>query len=262
MQHWANNMDHYITNIQRMCFHDGPGIRTTVFMKGCTIRCPWCSNPENLNFFKEIYSLDSTEKNGAYGEVYTEKQLMEELLKDEKYYSTGGGVTFSGGEALAHIDYLQPIFMELKQRGIHITVETALFVSGKAIKKALEYVDLFYVDVKILDKDGCKKLLGGNLDIFLENIDFLLQYNKKVIFRVPCSNRYTLNAYNFKKLLGFFKKYKDIPIQIFKLHNLGEKKYHSLNLEYQVDTSCDDDRIQEFYSKLSGQGNHVEVISI
>lgn len=255
-------MEHYITNIQRMCFHDGPGIRTTVFMKGCTIRCPWCSNPENLNFLKESYSLDSMEKKGEYGEIYTEKQLVEELLKDEKYYLAGGGITFSGGEALAHIDYLQPVFMKLKQRGLHIAVETALFVSEKAMKKALEYVDLFYVDVKILDKNNCKRLLGGNLDIFLKNVDFLLQHSTQAIFRVPCSNRYTLSAYNFEKLLEFFKNHREIPIQIFKLHNLGEKKYHSLNMEYHADTSCDDDRIQEFYSKLSGQGNHAEIISI
>ena len=87
-----------ITNIQRFSLHDGPGIRTTVFLKGCSIRCPWCSNPENLNGYPEKYNKNGIE--GIYGKEYSCDEVYDEIMKDEVFYEDDGGVTFSGGEAL------------------------------------------------------------------------------------------------------------------------------------------------------------------
>lgn len=115
-----------ITNIQRFSLHDGPGIRTTVFLKGCSIRCPWCSNPENINHQIESYVKDG--KEGFYGKEYSVDQVLKEVLKDKIFYEDNGGVTFSGGEALLYAKELLPLMEQIKQNNISIAVETCLFV--------------------------------------------------------------------------------------------------------------------------------------
>ena len=128
-----------ITNIQRFSLHDGPGIRTTVFLKGCSLRCPWCSNPENLVGVQQKYIKDGVE--GVYGKWYTNDDLYKEIMKDKEFYNVvdspsekisttslllsphlldklPGGVTFSGGECLLWIDKLEEILGRLKEEGI------------------------------------------------------------------------------------------------------------------------------------------------
>lgn len=275
-----------------MCFHDGPGIRTTVFMKGCSLHCPWCSNPENIKFTMEQYYIkekcdeyreycldrETCQKEvldgklskevcpfrarGCYGKYYAADELLEELLRDKAYYDTGGGVTFSGGEALMHMDYLEDIMEELKKRKIHIAVETSLHVPIAFVRKAIPYVDLLYIDVKILDHNDCQNILGGDVEQFKSNVDYVISQGIEVIFRVPCSNQYTLKEKNRKLLLDFFGAYKEISIEIFKLHRLGEMKYTSLGLFYDIDDRCDDMRMYEFQKDLERQGNHVRVMTI
>ena len=138
-----------ITNIQRFSLHDGPWIRTTVFLKGCNLRCPWCANPENLSFQKEEYVKDGIK--GIYGYEISGEELEKEILKDKIYYEDGGGVTFSGGEALLAFKELEPLLKKLKEDKINICVETALMVKNELLEIALNYVDLFIIDIKILD---------------------------------------------------------------------------------------------------------------
>ena len=97
-----------ITNIQRMCFHDGPGIRTTVFLKGCNLHCPWCANPENISALPQAYERDG--RKGLYGKEFSEEELLKEVLKDRRFYEDGGGVTFSGGEPLLQIKALKKAY--------------------------------------------------------------------------------------------------------------------------------------------------------
>lgn len=113
-----------ITNIQRFSLHDGPGIRTTVFLKGCSIRCPWCSNPENINHQIEKYVKDG--KEGFYGKEYSVDEVLKEVLKDKIFYEDNGGVTFSGGEALLYAKELLPLMEQIKQNNISIAVESSL----------------------------------------------------------------------------------------------------------------------------------------
>ena len=83
-----------ITNIQRFSLHDGPGIRTTVFLKGCSIKCPWCSNPENIKNYPEVYYKDGVK--GIYGKEFSLDEIYAEIVKDRVFYEDNGGVTFSG----------------------------------------------------------------------------------------------------------------------------------------------------------------------
>ena len=120
-----------VTDIQRFSLNDGEGIRTTVFLKGCSIKCPWCANPECI----------SSKIQGEFGYDISLDDLENEILKDEPYYETGGGVTFSGGEPLLQIRSLEPLLKSLKHKNINICFETALFVPQEYLNRANFYAD-------------------------------------------------------------------------------------------------------------------------
>ena len=249
-----------ITNIQRMCFHDGPGIRTTVFLKGCTLHCPWCSNPENISFSVEKYTSGGCM--GEYGTMYTPEELFRELVKDKIFWENNGGVTFSGGEALAQITLLEPVLLRLKEDNVHLAVETAMFVSEDAVETALKYFDLFIIDVKILDEIECMEVLGGNLQQYMKNVRRVYYADKDIIFRMPCSNEYTLTEKNKEHISDFMLEFSTKKIQIFAIHDLGESKYKSLGKQMWKHESIDESELETFSYELNNNGIKSEVIRI
>ena len=266
-----------ITNIQRFSLHDGPGIRTTVFLKGCSLRCPWCSNPENLSSEIQDYSKDGI--TGKYGKFLGPDEIVEECLKDRSYYSgktdnweisssdelalLPGGVTFSGGEALLQAKALVPVFNRLREEGIHLTVETCLFVPEDMLAIAIENIDLFYVDVKILDADKCKELLHGNLGLFLKNLEILMNSSKPVVIRIPVIGNRTDSRENRSAVMKLLEGYKDriLKIELIKEHNLGESKYKTLGLEMSY-VGVTDELLETYKSELAVLGVPVEVCKI
>ena len=240
-----------VTNIQRFCLHDGPGIRTTVFMKGCNLRCPWCSNPENLEHEIQTYEYD--DEAGKYGYEITLADLEKEILKDKNYFDNGGGVTFSGGEALLQFDKLKPLLENLKEENINVCLETALMVSNELVDIAVEYVNEFIVDVKILDEKGIFKI-NGNIDLFKRNIDKLFRNKCNVIFRIPLVLEYTLTDENIQEILDFLQIYKPSKVEIFKIHRLGEKKYKTLNMTMPEFKDVDDKQIENLKEKIKNIG--------
>lgn len=220
-----------VTNIQRFSLHDGPGIRTTVFLKGCGLKCPWCSNPENINYEIEKYYNNESKEEGRFGFDIELSELEKEILKDEKYYKlNNGGVTFSGGESLLQFDKLEPLLNSLNKKNINICIESSLFVSQKKLGIAVKYVDEFIIDIKILDKEVCNKILKGNINTYYENIEYLFKNveKKKIKFRIPVTKEFTLSKSNLEYLVEFLKKYRPNDIEIFKIHQLGKKKYEAL----------------------------------
>lgn len=275
-----------LTNIQRFSLHDGPGIRTTVFLKGCSLRCPWCSNPENLTSSPQPYIKDGIE--GTYGRYYEPEELTRECLKDKAFYEgklndpelwsissasdiekLSGGVTFSGGEALLQADALVPVITALHDSGIHVAVETCLFIPPTNLNLALEMVDFFYVDVKILDPARCSSVEHGNLDLYLSNLHTLLIWtdaegrHKPVVIRIPVIGSYTDDPTNRKLVHDLLDKYRDsiLKIELIKEHNLGESKYKSLGMELDYH-GVDDSLMEKYKQELSDLGILTEICKI
>lgn len=249
-----------VTNIQRMCFSDGPGIRTTVFLKGCSLHCPWCSNPENISFAPEEYIKDGV--SGIYGRNYGTNELYNELIKDRKFWGRDGGVTFSGGEAIMQAKALVPLLRILKQNDVHIAAETALFVPGEHLKAVIPYFDHFIVDAKIMEEEACRSILGGNIRSYLSNVDILYKSGKLKVFRIPLCYKYTFTSVNIKLLKEFLKKYPDIPVQVFSVHGLGESKYRSLGKEMMHFENVSEEDIKSLNNDLSAEGITSEIIQL
>ena len=249
-----------VANIQRFCVHDGPGIRSTVFMKGCTIHCPWCANPECMSFEAENYKTRF--KEGKWGKYYKPEKLVQELLKDKEYWNNGGGVTFSGGEALAHTEYLKSVIALLKKENISIAVETALFVDGKNINEAVKIVDYFIVDIKIIEPKLCNRVLGGDAGLYIKNLNTICETvnHSNLLFRIPCAKQYTLSEANKKLITGLLADYKDIEIELFNLHDLGNSKYDSLGRTMQYKPDKDEETcMMEYCKTLVDRGHRVRV---
>lgn len=256
-----------VTNIQRFSLHDGPGIRTTVFLKGCYLRCPWCSNPENLTTEPEPYVKNGMV--GIYGKYLSCEELYKEVIKDKVFYDTAndldsmsGGVTFSGGEALLQMDKLEPLLRRLKKEHIHTAVETCLFVPENLLEIALNYIDLFYADVKILDSEVCKSVLHGNLNLYLKNLDTLFASSVPVIIRVPVIGGWTDGENNRKKILELLEKYRPIKIELIKEHNLGSSKYESLSIPVPAYKGVSDKTMQGYYTDILILGLNAEICKI
>ena len=237
-----------ITDIQHFSLHDGPGIRTTVFLKGCSIKCPWCANPECI----------SPKIQGEFGYDITLEDLENEILKDKPYYKTGGGVTFSGGEPLLQIKLLEPLLKSLKSKKINICFETALFVPKEYLQIANKYSDEFIVDVKILTPSEAKTVLNGNIDQYLNNLQ-LLDLNKTT-FRIPL-NEFTLTKANINLITDLLKNFKPKKLEIFKIHNLARRKYEILNKEFYF-KEVSDKQVHETYDKFKKIISNTEIIKI
>lgn len=247
-----------ITNIQHFCLHDGPGIRTTIFLKGCNLTCPWCANPENMS-----YNIETYDENKTFGYDITLNELKNEILKDKTFYSlNNGGVTFSGGEPLLQIKKLEPLLKDLKKENINICFETALHVPKENIKIMLKYANELFVDIKILTPTECEKILNGNINLYLNNMDFLLKNNKNVTFRIPLIEEYTIKKENIKLILDLLKKYPKQKVEIFKIHNLAEKKYSKLNKKIPKFKEISDDKINNIFNEINKIVENCEIIKI
>lgn len=250
-----------VTNIQRYCLHDGPGIRTTVFMKGCNLHCPWCSNPENICKAQEKY-VDLDGSIGVYGKYLSVEDIFNEVLKDKMFYLQGGGVTFSGGEPLLKIREIKPLIERLKQENINVCVETALFVEKEDVEIASDIVDIFLVDFKIADKKLCHKILGGNLEIYLKNLMFLKDTRKIYSIRIPLIPHYTSRRENLEQMIHILKAVNPKQIELIQGHNLAKEKYKSLRREHLNIEKISEKELEGIHSLFLKNGFKVDICKI
>jgi pyruvate formate lyase activating enzyme len=239
-----------ICDIKRFAVHDGDGIRTTVFFKGCPLKCVWCHNPESLSFKPQIafyknkcIGCGECQREGftpeaclgeakiLYGKEVTVEELLPKLLEDKDFYETsGGGVTLSGGECLCQADFCADLLKALKNEGIHTAVDTCGFVSRDAIDKVIPYTDIFLYDIKAIDEDVHIKCTGQSNKIILENLKHIDSLGKRIEIRIPFVPKY--NSNQTTKIAEFLRTLKNIKaVKVLPYHNYAGSKYAALNME-------------------------------
>ena len=224
----------YITNIQRYSIHDGPGIRTTVFFKGCPLRCAWCHNPETQSF--ELELMSGADGCKVCGKSMSVESLVTELMKDIAFYETsGGGVTFSGGEVLAQdMEYVVRVMQSLKNRGINTAVDTCGDVPYENIRAVLPFTDIFLYDIKLMDAVLHEKYAGHGNARILDNLKTLSKEGAVIWIRVPVIGTVNDSDENFSRMADFLKE-NDIrygQIDLLPYHDTGSSKYPRLGRTY------------------------------
>lgn len=221
-----------IFDIKEMAVHDGPGIRTTVFFKGCPLRCKWCHNPEGLSFdpqlmYKDTRCIDckSCQKKCDHpecrpfdrcilacpencleiaGKRVEAKSLADKLKQSADVLGNSfGGFTFSGGEPLAQPEFLLELINELKE--YNLCIETSGFADTKIFKLIVDKLDFVIMDIKLADSKQHKKYTGVDNRVILANFEHLKQSGKPYIVRTPMIPNITdtaQNLYEIKKIIG------------------------------------------------------------
>ena len=244
-----------VTNIQRGCVYDGPGVRTTVFLKGCSLRCPWCCNPET-QLFEEEWFVDNekclknrgipstlclncvryggkeTENSCPFGVAektsndYESNELFDILLKDFSLFTqTNGGITFSGGEPLLYSNSILPLLVNLKAFGVSIALETSLTSPLDSIRLLLPYVDCWIVDLKLQPQ---LLLYDFNyLNRIKNNLDILR--DKYVLYRMVFVDKMLEDT---KTVIDCLKQLGVESVELLSCHDLGEKKYLKLSRKF------------------------------
>ncbi|MGI5877644.1 MAG: glycyl-radical enzyme activating protein [Christensenellales bacterium] len=264
-----------VFNIQRFSIHDGPGIRTTVFLKGCNLRCFWCHNPESwepgpqLQFFpskcigcgacfeacsrgcheikdgERVFHREHCAACGACArECYAEAlvltgyplsvdRLIEEVRRDEVFYrNSGGGVTFSGGESMLQIDFLEAALAACRENGLHTAVDTAGNVPYSYFERVLPYTDLFLFDLKHIDPERHRQGTGADNARIVDNLTRLAHRGAdKVWVRIPVIPGLNDSPGGMEAIADFLRT---LPpparVELLPYHRLGESKLAGLGL--------------------------------
>lgn len=252
-----------IFDIERNSYVDGPGIRTTVFFKGCNLKCEWCHNPESQRFKPQMMFYASkctgcgkcrsvcpngmtnctlcgkcelycpTDARKICGREYNVDEVLREVVKDKAFYdNSGGGVTFSGGECMLQVEFLSEILEKCKQNGVSTAVDTAGCVPFESFEKVLPYTDLFLYDIKCIDSARHREYTGVGNELILENLEKLLLHGVEVIVRIPLIpgfNDSVEDMLKIKKTLDGFGGVK--RVELLPYHAMGENKYRALGEE-------------------------------
>lgn len=224
-----------IFNIQKFSIHDGPGIRTVVFFKGCPLRCYWCSNPESQAGEPEKMWDTQRKDYTTVGEYKTMEEIIDEVMKDEPFYEeSGGGVTLSGGEVLYQAEFATELLRQLKEKGIHTASETTGFAKKEVFANYIQQVDLLYFDVKHHDELQHKRGTKASLAPILNNLAFALKHHDNLIVRIPVIPDFNDGPENAEAFAQLFHRMGIQQVELLPFHQFGEKKYAFLDREYSM----------------------------
>lgn len=267
-----------VINIQRFSVHDGDGIRTTVFFKGCYLNCWWCHNPESQNFAPEaminpekctgctacehacphhaIHMEDCKQctdrgkceacgkcvdfcVNNAreiVGKQYTVQELVKEVEKDYMFYEESyGGVTLSGGEAMAQdMEYMTELLKKLQRKGFNVAVDTCGYAPQENFEKVLPYVDTFLYDIKLMNDEKHKKYMGQSNKLILSNLKYISDHGARIYIRIPVIGGVNDNDQEMEAILSYLKKENIAVAQVNLLpyHDIASSKYDRLDENY------------------------------
>ncbi len=269
-----------VFNIQRCSLQDGPGIRTVVFFKGCPLHCAWCCNPESTTEDKEI-SFDSErcigdEKclgacpsgarshagydlskctlcgrcvlccpSGALemlGKQMTVQEVVLRVEMDRQFYEqSGGGITLSGGEVLLQWRFAAALISKLKQRSLHVAIETSGYGPWQHAKAVVKECDLILYDLKHMDPHEHLRYTGATNRLVLANARKMAQLGKELVFRIPLVGGVNCDPDNITKIADFADELGVKEVHLLPYHRLGVSKYRKLRKEYGLQAFAPDD---------------------
>lgn len=224
-----------IFDIQKYSIHDGPGIRTIVFLKGCALRCRWCCNPESQEF--EIQKMYFGGKDKVVGRDVSVGEVMTEVLKDMPYYRrSGGGVTLSGGESLLQPEFAVALLKSCHMHGINTAIETTGFAKFEVIEQYLPHLDYILMDIKHINSAKHKAFTGQPNELILENAKKIADSGANLTIRVPVIPGFNNTKEEIGAIASYAKNLNGVRnLHLLPYHRLGEDKYKGLGREYSLE---------------------------
>lgn len=208
-----------IFNFQRYAIHDGPGIRSVLFLSGCPLRCAWCCNPESFS-----------EECGVHREAGA-AEVLSWFLEDKHYFkNSGGGATFSGGEPLLQIGFLKQILEMCRQEGINTAIETCGEVSWENFAAISGLVDYYLYDIKHLDAHVHKEYTGVINERILNNLYKLKNNRDNIYLRIPLIPEFNMNENAITDIGRLAKDVSAAEVHLLPYHRFAEKKYAQLRI--------------------------------
>ena len=246
-----------IYKIQKFSLHDGPGIRTTIFFKGCPLRCKWCHNPESQSFYIENMNNGSG-KAEAIGRQWTVSDIITELEKDRIFYDeSGGGVTLSGGEPMAQdMSFVLALISELKGRGISVTIDTCGDVPCENFGAVIPYTDLFLYDLKLFEDHLHREYTGVSNKRILSNLSWICREKSSVCLRLPLLSGINDTIEDMIKIATWLdgEGAKPTFISLLPYHIYGRNKYAKLGAnipqKFSTPNEANLKRLKEFWETL------------
>lgn len=221
-----------IFDIQRFSTHDGPGVRTIVFLKGCPLRCRWCCNPESQSY--EIQQMNQKGTPKTMGRDVTVSEVLDEVLRDRPYYRrSGGGLTLSGGECLWQPDFSVALLTACRDKGINTAIETTGFAEAQVIERFIPQVDQFLMDIKHINSQKHQQFTTRPNEKILQNARLIAEKAKKLIIRVPVIPGFNDTEAEIGDIAAFAASLPNVnEIHLLPYHRMGRDKYEGLNRPY------------------------------
>jgi pyruvate formate lyase activating enzyme len=222
-----------IFDIQRYSIHDGIGIRTIVFLKGCALRCRWCCNPESQSF--GIETMITGGRSRVYGEDVTVREVMKTVRRDMPYYSrSDGGLTLSGGESLLQPDFARSLLIAAKELGINTAMESMGYAKYPVIESILPYLDTYLMDIKHMNAQKHKDWCGRENTLMIENAKKIARSGMtRLVIRVPVIPGFNDTPEEISDIAEFAATLPGVEeLDLLPYHNFGEGKYAGLGRDY------------------------------
>ena len=222
-----------IFDIQRYSIHDGPGIRTIVFLKGCVLRCRWCCNPESQEY--DIQTMMVQGKPKVIGRDVTVAEVMKTVEKDRQYYwRTGGGLTLSGGESLCQPEFATALLQAAQESGISTAMESMGCAKWETIEKLLPYLDQYLLDIKHMNPRKHKEFTGRSNELMIENAMKIAKSGMtELSIRVPVIPGFNDTEEEIRQIAAYTATLPNVKrMHLLPYHRLGQDKYTGLNREY------------------------------
>lgn len=222
-----------IFDIQRYSIHDGKGIRTIVFLKGCVLRCRWCCNPESQEYAVQTMEVQGVPK--IIGKDVTVREVLQTVEKDRAYYRrSGGGLTLSGGECLCQPEFTLNLLRGAKEHGISTAIESMGYASYDVIDQILPYLDQYLLDIKHVSSDKHKEFTGKANELMLENAKKIAESGMTdLVIRVPVIPGFNCQVSEIQAIARFADSLPGVrKIHLLPYHRLGQDKYDGLGRKY------------------------------